>query len=260
MMNCRDTQREAHSRCKAIVDTHIKYNHKAQRIILEKYRETNDNKYKELLIKANYAFTYTVASKYARTSHHSVFDLFIEGNIGVGEAADKFDMTCDYHFITYAVWHIRKRILKYMIVNYGGLVSIGQISAKKDAEARRKGKESGVVLPSYASHVVKNGNTECIFDNMAQTTFSELDNYEEESTKSKVLNQVYSIYSTLSPLEKDILNRYYTQEVTVTELSELYKVGKNKVLSVVRELANRIKENVSNRMVVELGYDKKSRY
>jgi RNA polymerase sigma factor (sigma-70 family) len=63
------------------------------------------------LIEANLKFVIQVANKF-RGMGLELEDLIAFGNIGLFEAADKFDTTKDFKFITYAVWHIRAEIQK----------------------------------------------------------------------------------------------------------------------------------------------------
>jgi RNA polymerase primary sigma factor len=66
---------------------------------------------KNKLIKANLRFVVNVAKKY-QNQGLPLADLISEGNIGLMNAIERFDVTKGYHFISYAVWWIRQAILK----------------------------------------------------------------------------------------------------------------------------------------------------
>jgi len=66
---------------------------------------------KEKLINSNLRFVVNVAKQY-QNQGLPLEDLISEGNIGLMNAIDKFDVSKGYHFISYAVWWIRQRILK----------------------------------------------------------------------------------------------------------------------------------------------------
>ncbi len=66
---------------------------------------------KNKLIKANLRFVVNVAKKY-QNQGLPLADLISEGNIGLMNAIERFDVEKGYHFISYAVWWIRQAILK----------------------------------------------------------------------------------------------------------------------------------------------------
>jgi RNA polymerase primary sigma factor len=66
---------------------------------------------KEKLIRANLRFVVNVAKKY-QNQGLPLADLISEGNIGLMNAIERFDVEKGYHFISYAVWWIRQAILK----------------------------------------------------------------------------------------------------------------------------------------------------
>ena len=70
-----------------------------------------DEKAKQELIKANLKFVVFVAKNYQHRGL-DLEDLINEGNIGLVKAAERFDGTKGYRFISYAVWWIRESILQ----------------------------------------------------------------------------------------------------------------------------------------------------
>jgi RNA polymerase primary sigma factor len=70
-----------------------------------------DPQAKERLINANLRFVVNVAKKY-QNQGLPLDDLISEGNIGLINAIERFEVEKGYHFISYAVWWIRQAILK----------------------------------------------------------------------------------------------------------------------------------------------------
>ncbi|MEN6491907.1 MAG: RNA polymerase sigma factor RpoD/SigA [Rectinema sp.] len=70
-----------------------------------------DEQAKAILAKSNLRFVVNVAKKY-QNQGLPLADLIAEGNLGLLNAIDHYDVTKGYHFISYAVWWIRQAILK----------------------------------------------------------------------------------------------------------------------------------------------------
>jgi RNA polymerase primary sigma factor len=73
--------------------------------------EAGEEMAKHKLVQANLRFVVNVAKKY-QNQGLPLSDLISEGNIGLMNAIERFDVNKGYHFISYAVWWIRQAILK----------------------------------------------------------------------------------------------------------------------------------------------------
>ncbi len=73
------------------------------------------------LIQANLRFVVSVAKGYARKTGAPIMDIINQGNVGLIEAAKRFDSERGRKFITYAVWWIRHAILKGMAEQSGAM-------------------------------------------------------------------------------------------------------------------------------------------
>jgi RNA polymerase primary sigma factor len=79
--------------------------------IIARAAAKGDSTAKDKLIRANLRFVVNVAKKY-QNQGLPLADLVSEGNIGLMNAIERFDVDKGYHFISYAVWWIRQAILK----------------------------------------------------------------------------------------------------------------------------------------------------
>jgi len=101
------------------------------------------------LVNANLRFVVTVAKRYVHQGL-SLSDLINEGNIGLLKAADRFDETRGFKFISYAVWWIRQSILQSLL-DHSRLVRLPQNQTAqllKINRARTKLQSEGKENPS----------------------------------------------------------------------------------------------------------------
>ncbi len=88
----------------------------------------------EVLVQSNLSFVVSVARKY-RNFGVPLEDLLSEGNVGLVEAARRFDPSVGTKFITYAIWWIRKKILNALAEQFK-LVHVSTRQAKSVREIR----------------------------------------------------------------------------------------------------------------------------
>lgn len=88
---------------------YVPYTKDEEKIIIEKAKAGDKDSY-EKIIYANLRFVVSVAKKY-QNQGLELEELIQEGNIGLMKAFEKFDLSKNFKFITYAVWWIRQAIL-----------------------------------------------------------------------------------------------------------------------------------------------------
>lgn len=85
-----------------------------EEVAVAKRIHTGDSDALEELVQANLRFVVSVAKQY-QNQGLALNDLINEGNIGLIKAAQKFDETKGFKFISYAVWWVRQSILQALI-------------------------------------------------------------------------------------------------------------------------------------------------
>jgi RNA polymerase primary sigma factor len=106
-------------------------------LLLKKIRQGN-RAAMDLLVKSNLRFVVNIANLY-RGQGLDVGELISEGNMGLMEAARRFDPDQKIKFISYAVWWVRQNITR-AIAEKGRMV---RISAEKELVLRRFNKKGG---------------------------------------------------------------------------------------------------------------------
>ena len=108
-----------------------------EKVLLQKVRE-GSREAMDMLVKANLRFVVNIANLY-KGQGIDVNELINEGNMGLIEAARRFDHSQKIKFISYAVWWVRQNITR-AIAERGRLV---RISAEKELVLRRFAKKGG---------------------------------------------------------------------------------------------------------------------
>jgi RNA polymerase primary sigma factor len=109
----------------------------AKRILKAKING-QDNTFYHDLVQSNLSFVVKIASEY-KNMGVPFEDLLNEGNIGLIEAAHHYDHTRGTKFITYAIWWIRKSILK-ALSQHSAMVRIPNYQMKKVRTVRNTGR------------------------------------------------------------------------------------------------------------------------
>lgn len=90
-----------------------------------------DKKALDTLVNSNLRFVISVAKQYANSSPRLLSELINEGNIGLIQAAGRYDETRGFKFISYAVWWIRQSILSYLSSNASIFKTAGNVAGKR---------------------------------------------------------------------------------------------------------------------------------
>lgn len=91
--------------------------------IFERYSITKDKKLLDEITEKNVRFVVSIAKQYMHYKNVTLEDLISVGSIGLIKAANKFDTSKGFKFISYAVFHIRGEIMNY-VANNGNMIRI----------------------------------------------------------------------------------------------------------------------------------------
>lgn len=229
-----------------------------EKLLLKKIQQGNRQAL-DLLVKSNLRFVVNIANLY-KGQGMDVGELISEGNLGLIEAARRFDPNQKIKFISYAVWWVRQNITR-AIAEKGRMV---RISAEKELVLRRFNKKGGklrqVVGGSYIldpeslagvskykadaiekillmgnrtssleSPVGDDGEStlgDCIASGMPAT-----DAIAEAKSKAELFQKVLN--QNLSEQENEVLNLYYgfkgDVDVNLKEIAPMVGLSKERV-------------------------------
>lgn len=227
-----------------------------------------DKKALEKLIKANLRFVVSVARNY-QNQGLPLAELISEGNLGLIQAAKRFDEKRNFKFISYAVWWIRQAILRALadrsritrvpLNRIGVIHKVGRTQSKLEQKYRRLPtvEEIAQELSLSATEVTeiqKIGNRYLSLDSPVQSDDSSelIDLLQDESQEMpdtklielSVQEGVNKILDTLNDREKRVLQLYFgVGEETPHTLDE---IGRR--LHLTRERVRQIKERAIHRL------------
>ena len=174
-----------------------------------------DKKAKQKLIDSNLRFVIKIAKKY-RNNGLSFSDLISEGNIGLMLAADKFDPSKGFRFISYAVWWIKQTILKAISEKSKIIrLPVNRINELSRIEAEREKKGSNVEKIATSMNIDAPTLTAMLNVSQKPLSFDEPIKKGEETVVGELLKD-----ETHPSPETDVINQSLKDEIQ-TMLSSL---------------------------------------
>ncbi len=238
----------------------------------------------ENLIKANLRFVVSVAKQF-QNQGLSLGDLINEGNIGLIKAAQRFDETRGFKFISYAVWWVRQsimqaiadqsRVVRLPLNRVGNLTKISKAYRDLEQEYERKpttdelakilemtADEVAYALQISGRHVsmdapLKSGdeNKNSLMDVLPNEHQPLPD---KDLMKESLKNEVSNVLSTLTEREAEVIKLYFGIEgdhsATLEEIGERFNLTRERVRQIKEKALRNLRHSKrSGRLKTYLG-------
>ena len=232
------------------------------------------------LVSANLRFVVSVAKQY-QNQGLSLPDLIDEGNLGLIKAAQKFDETRGFKFISYAVWWIRQsilqalaeqsRIVRLPLNQVGSLNKIGKALQRFEQENERRpspaelAEQLDVPVEKIADTMKVSGRHVSVdapfVDGEDNSLLDVLPNEDSPMAASalpqkSLSKEVNRALEQLNPRERDILKMFFgigCQEMTLEEIGAKFDLTRERVRQIKEKAIRRLKGQKSKLLKSYLG-------
>jgi len=230
----------------------------------------------EKLTRANLRFVVSVAKQY-QNQGLSLPDLINEGNLGLIKAAEKFDETRGFKFISYAVWWIRQsilqalaeqsRIVRLPLNQVGSLNKINKAFSKFEQEFERQPspEELAEVLDLPKEKVSdtlrvsgRHVSVDAPFvDGEDNSLLDVLPNNDSPNADKSLLNEsltreIERSLATLTERERDIIKLFFgigVQEMTLEEIGEQFGLTRERVRQIKEKAIRRLRHTSRSKLL-----------
>jgi RNA polymerase primary sigma factor len=233
----------------------------------------------EKLTKANLRFVVSVSKQY-QNQGLSLPDLINEGNLGLIKAAQRFDETRGFKFISYAVWWIRQsilqalaeqsRIVRLPLNKIGSINKINKTFAKLEQEFEREPSIDEIAIalelsPEDIKESMKNHGRHVSMDaplaNSDENTSNMYDVMTSEDSPSPeggLINEslrrvIERALTTLTSREADVVRLYFglngEHALTLEEIGEKFDLTRERVRQIKEKAIRRLKHTSRSKIL-----------
>ncbi|MEC4116953.1 MULTISPECIES: RNA polymerase sigma factor RpoD/SigA [Myroides] len=239
--------------------------------------KAGDQRALEKLTKANLRFVVSVAKQY-QNQGLTLPDLINEGNLGLIKAAQRFDETRGFKFISYAVWWIRQsilsalaeqsRIVRLPLNKIGSINKINKMYALLEQSNERppSAEEIAVELDMTVNDVkesMKNSGRHLSMDaplvegedsNLYDVLRSgESPNPDRELIHESLRTEIERALDTLTPREADVVRLYFglgdQHPMTLEEIGETFDLTRERVRQIKEKAIRRLKHTSRSKIL-----------
>ncbi len=230
----------------------------------------------ERLTRANLRFVVSVAKQY-QNQGLSLPDLINEGNVGLIKAAEKFDETRGFKFISYAVWWIRQsilqaiaeqsRIVRLPLNQVGSVNKINRELNKFEQEHERRPSVNEIAdridlpeekveeaMKANNRHVsmdapFADGEDNSLLDVLADNNMPMADKALVQESLRKEIDRAIDL---LNDREQKVVRAFFgigSPEMTLEEIGDKYNLTRERVRQIKEKAIRRLRHNTKNKLL-----------
>lgn len=249
-----------------------------EEVELAKKIKMGDQKALDKMVKANLRFVVSVSKQY-QNQGLSLPDLINEGNLGLIKAAQRFDETRGFKFISYAVWWIRQsilqalaeqsRIVRLPLNKIGAINKINKTFSKLEQDLEREPSFDELsaeleMLPQDIQETLKNNSRHMSMDaplggdDEGGTMYDLFVNNNAISPESVLINEslnkeIDRALSTLTGREADVVKLFFglngTHPHSLEEIGEKFDLTRERVRQIKEKAVRRLKHGSRSRLL-----------
>lgn len=246
-----------------------------EEIELARRIKNGDKKALDKLVKANLRFVVSVAKQY-QNQGISLQDLVNEGNLGLIKAAQRFDETRGFKFISYAVWWIRQSILHAIAVQgrmvrlplnkIGSINKINSLKSELEQKYQREptSEELSKAMDVEESEIKETLKINTRYMSMDAPVNNDDDDFtlydligfnnnvlpDNELLKESLAKEINSALKVLSERQSKIIKLFYGLEgqhpLTLEEIAEKFDLTKERVRQIKESAIRRLKQSTKH--------------